>query len=92
MSEVICTESISAYRELMTNPNKHGLEIPSLSECFELYEAGTPKHILFKEYIERIGNKPLPKVFFYIVMDELHADKLVKCADGNIGYKLKIKI
>ena len=86
----LCPESVSAYKELMTNPKANGLDMPSLAECFEEAESGTAKHILFKEYLERIGNKPLPKVFFYIVMDELHSNKIVKCADGNIGYKLKL--
>jgi hypothetical protein len=52
-------------------------------------EKGTAKHILFKKYLARI-QKPLPKIFFYIVMDELYADKIVKCSDGNLGYKLKL--
>ena len=83
-------EAVVAYKEIMTNPKKHGLEMPSLEECFEDAEEGTAKHLLFKEYIDRI-RKPLSKVFFYIVMDEIYWDKHIKCADGNYGYKLKIR-
>lgn len=79
---------MAAYKELMVNPSVHGLDFPPLSDCFESFEAGTAKHILFKEYLDKI-KKPLPKIFFYIVMDELYP--VVKAADGNLGYKLKIK-
>lgn len=82
-------EAVNAYKELMTNPKAHGLEMPTLEECFEEGE-GIAKHILFAEYIDRI-QKPLPKVFFYIIMDELYANKIVKCTDGNLGYKLKLR-
>lgn len=82
-------KSINAYKTLMLNPKENGLDMPALHDCFEEGE-GTPKHILFDQYIEKI-QKPLPKVFFYIIMDEIYADKITKCADGNIGYKLKIK-
>ena len=90
MSEIMLTpQAVDAYKTLMTKPKENGLDIPSLEECFEDGE-GTAKHILFAEYIDRI-QKPLPKVFFYIIMDELYANKIVKCADGNLGYKLKLR-
>ena len=90
MSEIMLTpEAVSAYKTLMTKPKENGLDIPSLDKCFIDAEEGTAKHILFKEYLDRI-QKPLPKVFFYIIMDELYANKIVKCADGNLGYKLKL--
>ena len=92
MSKIMLTpETVSAYKTLMTKPKENGLDIPSLDEYFEEAEEGTAKHILFKDYLDRI-QKPLPKVFFYIIMDELYANKIVKCADGNLGYKLKPRI
>jgi len=83
-------EAVNAYKELMTNPQKHGLEIPSLEDCFEETDIATPKHILFADYIKRI-DKPLPKVFFYIIMDELYVNKIAKAPNGDFGYKLKLK-
>lgn len=87
---ILCPETVDAYRKLMTDQKPHGLDMPSLSECFQDSTEGTPKDILFKMYIEKIGNKPLPKVFFYIVMDEIYHDKIIKCTNGDIGYKLKM--
>lgn len=85
----LCPESVAAYKELMTNPKGNGINMPALHECFQVTTKATPKHILFNQYIELI-KKPLPKVFFYIIMDELH--EVVKCDDGNLGYNLKIKL
>ncbi len=79
----ITQESIAAYKELMTNPNGHGLTFPSLAQIFEETEQATAKHILFQQYINII-KKPLPKVFFYIIMDKLYQQ--AKAEDGNIGY------
>ncbi len=87
----LTTEAVNAYKELMTNPKNNGLDFPPLEECFDVYESGTAKHILYQEYIDKI-KKPLPKVFFYIIMDDIYFDRIVKCLDGNLGYKLKIKI
>jgi len=83
-------QSVDAYKQLMTKPKDHGLDIPALEECFDEFEEGTPKHILYQQYIDKI-QKPLPKVFFYIIMDELYFKKITKCPDGNLGYKFKIK-
>ena len=90
MNEIVITpELINAYETLMTKPKENGLNMPSLDKCFVDVEEGTAKHILFKKYIERI-QKPLPKIIFYIVMDKVYANKIVKCSDGNLGYKLKL--
>lgn len=86
---VLCPESVAAYKELMLTPEKHGITIPPLKECFIDSNEGTPKHILFNEYLTKIDNRPLPKIFFYIVMDDLY--RIVKCSDGNLGYAVKIK-
>lgn len=91
MNEIVLSpESVNAYKTLMTDPKNHGLTMPSLDECFEEAGEATAKHILFQQYIDVI-QKPLPKVFFYIIMDELYPKQIDKAADGCLGYKLKIK-
>lgn len=82
-------EAVDAFKKLMTDPKSHGLDFPPLNECFVECEEATPKHILFEQYIDRI-KKPLKKVFFYIIMDELYSDRIAKAPDGNLGYKLKM--
>ena len=81
-------EAVAAYKELMTNPKQHGLEFPPLSEVFVKCEEATAKHILFEQYVALI-KKPLPKVMFYIIMDELYT--IAKAADGNLGYCVKFR-
>jgi len=82
------TASVNAYKTIMEGPLAYGFDFRPLSECFEPSEVATPKHILFKEYVEYI-QKPLPKVMFYIVMDGLYP--VVKASSGEFGYKLKFK-
>jgi len=80
---------VAAYKTLMTKPKENGLdEMPSLEECFVAAEEATSKHMLYAKYIMLVG-KPIPKVIFYIIMDELYPT--VKAPDGNLGWKLEIK-
>ena len=84
-------ESVNAYKELIKNPQKHGPDFNPLSECFQASEKVTPKHILFDEYVKYL-QKPLPKVIFYIIMDEEYGDLIGKDEEsGNVGYKLTLK-
>jgi hypothetical protein len=87
---VVCPESVAAFRELMTNPGKHGLSFPSLDNCFIASDTPTAKHILFKQYVDLI-NKPLPKIFFYIVMDEVFPKIGIDPTNNCAGYYLKVK-
>lgn len=88
--------SIEAYKKLLTNPTNYGFEFKPIQECFEKVEEVTPKHILYEQYMEYL-KKPLPKVVFYIVMDELFGDRIGKTGDKGIykcylGYKLKLNV
>jgi hypothetical protein len=98
MEELILTnETIDLYKGFLTEPGKYGCTYAPIDEVFEEFDGCTPKHILFDEYVKYI-NKPLPKVMFYIIMDELYNH--LSCTekyDGNtnrhgcIGYRLKLK-
>jgi hypothetical protein len=93
MEELILNEeSIAAYKELMTNPTVHGLDMKTLKDCFRETENVTPKHILFEQYRDLI-QKPIPKVIFYIIMDEVYGHLIGKDVHENggcLGYKLEI--
>lgn len=80
--------SVNAYKTIMEDPLGYGFDFRPLKDCFEPSEVATPKHILFKEYVEYI-QKPLPKVMFYIIMDGLFP--VAKAPNGDFGYKLKFK-
>lgn len=80
-------EVVSAYKELITNPKKHGLELTAITDFFIENDKVTAKHILAKAYADHI-QKPLPKVIIYIIMDEIYGQCSEKADDGNLGYKL----
>jgi hypothetical protein len=86
---ILCPESVAAYKELLTNPAANGLDIKPIGEYFEASETPTAKHILFEQFIAVI-KKPLPKIFFYIIMDEMHP-QCGKDENGFMGYYLKLK-
>lgn len=86
----ITPEAVDAYKKLMTEPKEHGLDFPPLSEVFERTHFATAKHLIYEQYLGRINKSrdQLPKIFFYIVMDEMYGQ--VKADDGNIGYCVRI--
>ncbi len=83
-------EAVAAYKKLMTEPKENGLDIQPLSEVFEITEDATAKHLLYEQYLTKINKTKdqLPKVFFYIIMDETYQQK--KAADGNLGYCVRV--
>lgn len=87
MNIPLCPETINAYKELITNPQKHGLDITPITDFFIESTVVIPKHLLAKAYIEHI-NKPLPKVILYIIMDEIYGCCREKDDNGDLGYKL----
>lgn len=78
--------AVDAYKKLMTDPKTYGMDFEPLSEVFKPSDEATAKHLLYEQYLVRINKTKdrLPKVFFYIIMDELYPQK--KAADGNLGY------
>jgi len=86
---VLSTEAVNAYKEILSNPVAHGFSFKPLNECFETSDKVTAKHILFQQFIEQI-KKPLPKVIFYILMDEMYSSTIGKDEQGNLGYALTL--
>lgn len=85
---VLTEELISAYKQMLSNPEKHNLAFPSLREIFLLSDTAIAKHIVYDKY-QRIIDKNIPKIIFYIIMDEMFPQK--KAEDGNLGYVVKFK-
>lgn len=84
---------VSAYKEILTNPEKNGFDFRPITECFIESETVTPKHELFNVYIDYL-QKPLPKVMFYIIMDDLYGNLAGQAINaegkpGCLGYKLE---
>lgn len=84
-------QQIDAYKELLSNPKKHGLEFKGLNECFNKCEKITAKHKLYKQYIDYL-KKPLPKVIFYIIIDEMFFNCVGKDDNGDLGYSIELNV
>lgn len=81
-------ESVSAYRELLTNPKEHNLPFPSFRELFLHSDQAIAKHVVYEQY-QKLIDKKIPKVIFYILLDEIFPQK--KDASGCLGYCLKFR-
>lgn len=87
---VLSPEVVNAYKELLTNPQNSGLSIKPLNECFEETEEVTPNHELFEAFMEYL-QKPIPKVIFYIIMNEMYSPLIGRDErTGCVGYRLKL--
>ncbi len=85
---ILTPELIAAYKKMITNPKEHKLEFESLDEIFEKSEIAIAKHLIYDSYLLRI-KKPVPKVVFYIIMDEMFESKIAD--DLHLGYCVKFK-
>lgn len=85
-------ELIDAYKQLITDPKKHGLnDITPVTEFFDKSEVVTAKHELAKAYMDHVA-RPLPKLVLYIIMDDLFGQCDGKDVKGLLGYHLTPKI
>lgn len=82
-------ETVALYKQMLTQPEKFQQTYKPLKDCFAASETATAKHELFAQYSDYI-KKPLPKVMFYIIMDELYP--VGKASNGCSGYFLKLSI
>lgn len=81
-------ENINAYKTILLDPHKHGFEFDAITDCFAKSEVVVAKHLLADAYLKYM-DKPLPKVFLYIIMNEVFGQCDGKDTDGNLGYHLK---
>lgn len=68
---------------------EHAKKEVEISQYFEPAEIAIPKHLLFKEFTEKTKWKGLPKIIFYILMDELYPVR--KADNGDLGYLVSLK-
>lgn len=90
-------EVLDLFRTMITDPEKKGIDIKPLKEVFVKSDTITPCSELYKQYLEYIDGRPLPKMIFYIIMREVYgnittsyldASGTVKHCDG--GYYLRM--
>lgn len=66
-----------------------GKNFKPFNELFETSEQVTAKHKLFEQFVTVTGCQ-IPKIFIYIVMDDIFGNCTEKDEDGNLGYRLKL--
>lgn len=93
-------KTVAMFRKFVEHPEEFkGCNYKPIQECFEKSDLCTPKHILFNQYIAYL-RRPLPKVFFYIIMDDIYPemrgkapykynDKGEVTGGGEYGFYLK---
>jgi hypothetical protein len=65
-------------------------EIP-LTEYYNEVETVTAQHILFKLFIEGTLWKGVPKMIFYILLQDFFGPPHLKDKNGDLGYAIQLK-
>lgn len=90
-------ETIAQFTDFLVNPQKYNCNYKPLKECFVEGDHYEPQHLLYNQYVNYI-KKPLPKPFFYIIMQEQFPEyygKDMRKGKGfrhDLGYKLKLNV
>lgn len=79
----ICNETVAMAKECLLS----GKSFKPFDQLFVPTEIVTAKHELYEQFIADT-NCQIPKIFIYIVMDDLFGQCIDKDKDGNLGYKL----
>lgn len=85
MNIPICKETVAMAKECLLS----GKLFEPFDQLFIPSENVTAKHELFDQFVKHTGCL-IPKIFVYIVMDEIFGSPCFKDQNGNFGYKLKI--
>lgn len=83
-------QQVDAYKTILNDPQAHGMPFKPLKDNFTTSDEVIAKHLLWEQFEAHI-ERQIPKVIFYILMDETYPELIGKGLDGNAGYKLKIK-
>jgi hypothetical protein len=86
MNIPICKETVAMAKECLLS----GKSFKPFDQLFIPSESVTAKHELYNEFVNKTGCL-IPKIFIYIVMDDLFGVAQEKDEKGNFGYKLSFK-
>ena len=79
----ICKETVAVAKEILLS----GKYFKPFDQLFIFSETVTAKHELYGQFVANTGCK-IPKIFIYIVMDDLFGVAQEKDINNNLGYKL----
>lgn len=80
-------ELVAAYKEALQHPEKLQLDFRPIEECFVNSETVTANHVLAQQYLDYTA-KGIPKVIFYIIMQQLYGMPMWNDPEGHAGYYL----
>jgi hypothetical protein len=83
MNIPLTPETIQIAKEILFS----GKHFKPFDEFFKASFKITAKHILFEKFVEAT-NCQIPKLFIYIVMDDLYGPCTKKDEHGDLGYNL----
>lgn len=83
MNISVCKETVTIAKECLLS----GKSFKPFDQLFKPSEKVTAKHELYEQFVTHT-NCLIPKIFIYIVMDELFGQCNGKDEDGNLGYYL----
>ena len=84
-------KTIDLFSEMMCSPEKMGIEIKPLKEVFVKHDQITPNDELYKQYIDYLDGRTLPKVIFYIVMRQVFGVTYVYYTQDDKGNRIASK-
>jgi len=91
---VLSKEAVDAYKVLLTNPKNNNLPIEPITDVIVKSDTVIAQHILFKDFLSylhsKLPNADLPKVIFYILLEEIFGPCTGKDETGCAGYHLKV--
>ena len=92
MTIPITPETVALVKDILMSGIKG--KYPAFDKCFVEAETVRAKHLLYQDYVERTGCQ-IPKVFIYIVMDDILGMPHGKAeekenAPGCLGYRLRL--
>ncbi len=84
-------EAVEAYLHIMENPAEYNFDFKPLSQLLVKSDKITAQHILYREYIDCIQNSNIPKVIFYIILQDKYGACHGKDDAGCFGYYLTVQ-
>ena len=87
MNIPICEETVAMAKEILLS----GKSFKPFDQLFTPSETVTAKHELYEQFVAKT-NCQIPKIFIYIIMDDLFGIATDKDEKGNFGYKLLISL
>lgn len=84
--------TIKLYTLMICEPNKFDIDILPLKDVLIKSDQLIPNDLLYKQYLDYIAPRPLPKLIFYIIMRDVFGDPRVdsNSENKNAGYYLNL--